>query len=372
MKKKTILTLLMFVCALFAAVTVNFVLSSGVIGKYPDAEYLTAEEAAVRPVYSQLSAREKAIYTSLYRGVKEEKETIPLPFETKGSEYSKIYRIFEKQEGEFFFLDSVYYTAKKVREAKIAYKNEFDTGFRRNELNNAVKKALKGGSDIRGDYYIATYLSNYIINNCKYVIGDDDGYASTAYGCLVEGKANCEGYSKAFNLLASGMGLESQLITGTTDTGENHAWNQVKIGVEWYNLDVTWEDTDVAGEVRKEYFLRPDKVFARSHIADGELFEPQKCSNDNWNAYKSSGHHADTLEQATKIVKDALSSGNNTIDIEFSDLDTYDKFKYIMSSEDRLFPIIQESGAEFNGAVVVKFRENEAELCMTVIIDSEE
>ena len=45
------------------------------------------------------------------------------------------------------------------------------------------------------------------------------------------------------------MGLESQLITGITDKGENHAWNQVKVDGDWYNSDVTWADTDDGDEV---------------------------------------------------------------------------------------------------------------------------
>ena len=372
MKKKVILTLLVFACSLLVVVALNYGLSAGVMHNYPDAEYLTSEEASVRPAYGQLSAKEQALYTALYRGIEEEKEIIPLPFEVKGNEYSKVFRILEKQEGEFFYLDSVYYTAKKVREAKMAYKAALDTKLRRGELESAVQKAVNGGSEIRGGYYIATYISNYIINRCKYVIGDDGGYASTAYGCLVEGEANCEGYSKAFNLLASKMGLESQVITGTTDRGENHAWNQVKIGVEWYNIDVTWEDTDISGEIRSEYFLRPDKVFYRSHNADEELFKPFECTSDNWNVYKSSGHHASNLEQAVQIVKNALSSGNNTIDVELSDLDTYDKFKYLMSSEERILPIMEETGVSTDGTIVIRFKENIDELCITVIIDREE
>ncbi len=372
MKKKVILTLFAFACFLFIAVALNYGLTSGVMRNYPDAEYLTSEEAAVRPVYDQLSIKEQALYTALYRGIDEEMEIIPLPFEVKGDDYSKVFRILEKQEGEFFFLDSVYYTAKKVREAKMAYKAELDTELRRGELNNAVQKAVNGGSDIRGGYYIATYISNYIINHCRYVIGDDGGFASTAYGCLVEGKANCEGYSKAFNLLAAKMGLESQVITGTTDKGENHAWNQVKIGVEWYNIDVTWEDTDVAGEIRSEYFLRPDKVFYRSHTADDDLFKPYECTRDDWNVYKSGGHHADNLEQALEIVKNALSSGNNTIDVELSDLDTYEKFRYIMSTEERVLPLMEEAGVSVDGTFIIRFKENIDELCITVIIDREE
>ena len=365
------LLLLLFALTSFAAVAAKYLIDTGLLRGYPGADYLTPQEAALRPVYDGLDIKEKAVYSALYRGISKKEDIIPLPFEVKGSEYSKVYRILEKQEGEFFYLDSVYYTAKKVRDAKMAYKDSYDIDLKIGEFNSAVEKAVKGGSGIYGGYYIATYISNYIINNCRYVVGENDKYASTAYGCLVEGKANCEGYAKAFDVLAAKMGLESELITGVTDKGENHAWNQVKIGLDWYNIDVTWEDTDVEGEVRREYFLRPDKEFSRTHKPDDELFKPHVCLKDDWSFFKVSGRFAETLEQAENIVKDSLRSGNNTIDIEFSDLDTYEKFKYIMTTEDRVRSIIQESGAVFEGMISVKFRENIDEKCLTVIIEEE-
>ncbi len=371
MKKKLVVLLLVFSLTLFAAVGMKYVIDTGFLRGYPDAEYLTAEEASARPVYNKLTVRERAIYSALYRGIKEKKETIPLPFEVKGGEYSKVYRILEKQEGEFFYLDSVYYTAKKIREARIAYKKELDTELRVNSFDSAVKKAVAGGSGTYGSYYIAAYISNYIINNCKYVIGEDDMYASTAYGCLVEGKANCEGYAKAFDVLAAKMGLESQLITGVTDKGENHAWNQVKIGLDWYNIDVTWEDTDVAGDVRREYFLRPDSVFLRSHTPDEELFEPEKCVKDEWSFFKVTGSFADSIEQAEDIIKSNIRAGSRSIDIEFDSLDLYEKFVYVMNNEERVRSIIQDSGVSFDGILSIKLRENMEERCLTVIIEEE-
>ena len=317
------LLLLLFALTSFAAVAAKYLIDTGLLRGYPGADYLTPQEAALRPVYDGLDIKEKAVYSALYRGISKKEDIIPLPFEVKGSEYSKVYRILEKQEGEFFYLDSVYYTAKKVRDAKMAYKDSYDIDLKIGEFNSAVEKAVKGGSGIYGGYYIATYISNYIINNCRYVVG------------------------------------------------ENHAWNQVKIGLDWYNIDVTWEDTDVEGEVRREYFLRPDKEFSRTHKPDDELFKPHVCLKDDWSFFKVSGRFAETLEQAENIVKDSLRSGNNTIDIEFSDLDTYEKFKYIMTTEDRVRSIIQESGAVFEGMISVKFRENIDEKCLTVIIEEE-
>ena len=367
MVNKTTTVTIIASCAILAGAAVMYVLDSDLTTKIPDdAEYLTYAESSVRPIYSQLDMKEKAVYSSLFRGIEQEQETIALPIDVKGEEYAKVYRILEKQEGGFFYLDSVYYVGKRVRDAKIAYREKGDNSLKRKQLEEVVQDVVDGARELRGDYYLVSYISNYIINNCKYTDDIGEAYSSTAYGCLVEGKANCEGYAKAFNLLASQIGLRSVLITGTTDTDENHAWNQVCIGVDWYNIDVTWSDTDIYGEVRREYFLRPDSDFLDSHNPDNELFEPYICTKDDWNYYKRNGLYAATVAEAESIVKRELGAGRNTIEIKFTSYDIYDKFRTIMSDEKRVLSIIESSGSSLSGSVSVSFKENHDEKRLTL------
>lgn len=78
-----------------------------------------------------------------------------------------------------------------------------------------------------------------------------------AYGALFEGKAVCDGYTKAFMELANVCGIETKYVLGNT-MGANsysfngiigivaqHAWNLVKLDDgEWYHVDVTFADSD--------------------------------------------------------------------------------------------------------------------------------
>lgn len=71
------------------------------------------------------------------------------------------------------------------------------------------------------------------------VVGVLDGNSST--------DVVCEGYAKTFQLLATYAGLESIYAVGMSGTGLNmggHAWNLVKINGSWYNIDLTWDDTN--------------------------------------------------------------------------------------------------------------------------------
>ena len=61
-------------------------------------------------------------------------------------------------------------------------------------------------------------------------------------GALLDGKAVCDGITKAFMLLARMEGIECIRVTGKNAYNVGHAWNKVKIENTWYNIDVTGDD----------------------------------------------------------------------------------------------------------------------------------
>ncbi len=58
-------------------------------------------------------------------------------------------------------------------------------------------------------------------------------------GAIVDGQCVCNGYAMAFTYFANAVGLDTVAVTG-----QNHAWNIVKLFGDWYNIDVTWMDQD--------------------------------------------------------------------------------------------------------------------------------
>lgn len=93
------------------------------------------------------------------------------------------------------------------------------------------------------DYDKVKYTHDYLIENCTYNI-DRDG----PYNCIFNGQSNCNGYALAFSLIMRECGIDCRYITGT-----DHAWNAVKLGAFWYNIDVTWDDT--GNGISYDYFL---------------------------------------------------------------------------------------------------------------------
>lgn len=365
--KKIFFGILALMCAVVSAVGVNFIIRSGIFDKYPEPEYLSDDEKSARPVYEQLSEKEKSVYTAVYRGINDCKKEIDLPYEISGNTYSKIYCCLEKQEGELFFIDSTYYTANKVKKAKIIYKEDKK---RIKDMQRELTVAAEDGiCDARlavNEYDTVMRIHDYIIRKCRYIEENDSGYCATAYGCLVQNEANCEGYAKAFNLLASEMGLESILVTGTTDSGENHAWNQVKVDGSWYNIDVTWDDTDVEGDARRMYFLCSDDFFGKTHFPDLEYVNTYECGDYSGNFYIKNGLYAESEQAADEILRREIASGKTKAEIRFENDELYDLFikKYI--SDQEIFGILYANGWGIDERMTVSVQENKKENCITV------
>lgn len=365
MTKKILLVFMIAVSIGCIILGVSFMKNSDVFEPYPEEVFLNISDSSARPVYELLNKKEQAVYSALYNGISEKNKSVPLPYDITGETYSKIYCILEKQEGRFFYIDSTYYTAQKIRNAKIVFReDDGEIDQKINQLESAVESIIDGAPD--GDYEKALYIHDKIAEICTYNIGDDYQYSATAYGCLVGGQANCEGYAKSFNYLAVRLGMKCILVTGKTDKGENHAWNQIMIDGDWYNIDVTWDDMDSADSIRRVYFLCGDETFSRTHIADNIYFTPFPCVSDSNNYYVKNGFFARNNSEADEIIRRELNSGNHVIELKFSDNQAYNEFKSEYIDGQKMFDVILDSGYIGNGQIALTLRETEEEYCITM------
>ena len=94
------------------------------------------------------------------------------------------------------------------------------------------------------DYDKAKTLHDRLIDTTTYVSGAND---QNAYGALVDGKAVCNGYVRAYQHLLQKAGIPAWYVQGnsvnpSTGSSESHVWNLVKLDGQWYYTDVTWDD----------------------------------------------------------------------------------------------------------------------------------
>ena len=123
-------------------------------------------------------------------------------------------------------------------------------------------------------------LHDLLVRSCVYDLPTAEAVSAvdgasvpfTAYGALVNGKAVCAGYSRAFVLLCQAAGLDAIYIA---DTEMNHGWNAVRLEGVTYFIDCTFDDPvpDQGEYVSHEYFLRPTAAFETTHTWDKEFYE---------------------------------------------------------------------------------------------------
>lgn len=157
-----------------------------------------------------------------------------------------------------------------------------------NDLNQQVqhkaREIVADAAIYRTDYEKLRYINNYLVDNCDYLaaaVKDPDRYpkAFTAYGCLVEGQAVCEGYANSVQLLCEMMNIPCLKVTGTAYGGD-HIWNAVYLNDKWWMLDVTFNDPigKQDNSDRWSYFLLDLDTFRQkgTHNYDRTAYEISK------------------------------------------------------------------------------------------------
>lgn len=190
-----------------------------------------------------------------------------------------------------------------------------------------IKKIIKKGMS---DYEKVKAINNYMIQNVSY---DSENYKKntipaasyTALGAMEKKIAVCAGYAKMFSILAVCADLEATYVTGDTPYGY-HAWNQVKVDGKWYNIDVTWNDSDC--ETNKnghyycgcyQYFLLSNEDFNKKHTPFIKV--NATGSSRDFEAYKQgcpydgAAQYYKTQADFDKLVKEMIAANKTSIRI---------------------------------------------------------
>lgn len=134
-----------------------------------------------------------------------------------------------------------------------------------------LKQALDSAKNCTRDVDKEKAVHDWIVLNTRYDIENYENNtipesSYSADGVFTYGVAVCDGYQKAFMLCMRILGIECYTVTGT-GKGGSHAWNVIKIGGEWYQIDLTWDDPvpDTPGRVYYDYFNVTDAIMKRDH-----------------------------------------------------------------------------------------------------------
>ncbi len=214
-----------------------------------------------RHCYFELNESEQKLYSVVMQSIYTQPERIEVP-ELGDGDLTKVFKAISHDNPDLFNLGlncSVYTEGLKTyfeTDYIIPYE---DYTVKLQEVRNIASVIVDGASMYTSNYEKEKYVHDYIINHCSYAEPEESLMANTMYGCLVEGRASCEGYSRAFQYLMSALNIENRLVTGeSADDGVNyinHMWNFVVLDGSGYFVDLTWDDPRAEGNVlRHTYF----------------------------------------------------------------------------------------------------------------------
>ena len=134
-----------------------------------------------------------------------------------------------------------------------------------------------------------------------------------AIGALLNGKADCDGYSEAFYLLCNLANIPARFQHGDTykktdNSDATHMWNLVCVYDTWMMVDVTWDDSDKAvGNFYLYYNIGSERA-AETHIWDASVLAvpwSAKTSNTLRPAEVVEGY-ANSMIAAEKYIRETL------------------------------------------------------------------
>ena len=150
--------------------------------------------------------------------------------------------------------------------------------------NTAREIVARAQAETNDTLSLEKYLHDEIARRTTYYTNNISGLErkDTAVGALLDGIADCDGYSDAFYLLGNLAGFTVRLVHGTTDsaTSENpyHMWNEIHLNGEWFAVDVTWDDYEDPDYAISPYYIYLNvggDLLSRTHTWDNaSLLDP--------------------------------------------------------------------------------------------------
>ncbi len=86
---------------------------------------------------------------------------------------------------------------------------------------------------------------------------------------LLYGKCVCRGFAGIVRDVFNSVNIDCIVISGESNEA-GHAWNQIKLDGEWYNIDVTWDRDNIIQNGKSYWLLKDDESFENGYLIKNE------------------------------------------------------------------------------------------------------
>ena len=202
-------------------------------------------------------------------------------------------------------------------------------------MDDYLKPMLDKASKLSTDIDKVKFVHDWLIYNVndgskKSNSGSTNLYYHKVYAAVVEKQGVCESYANAFTYCMQKLGIQCTMLAGTTWSGGAHCWNLVKVGGDWYECDVYWDDVITKSETDYTYtcFMQStaslkayDTYNGKSRtrysdcnvlpIAKGTKYSPDNYRYSNGSNFKDLAKVVITQRTNTSTVRGYTASAND-------------------------------------------------------------
>lgn len=339
---------------------------SGTLAKTNN-DYYSESGDFVSPVYASLSEEEKAVYDKIKAAVSNFRDTVSFDPPISRDTARKIYKLVYSQERSFFWLSNLFYAPENeisLLRLHYLYERE-DADTKRAELDIAASTVIGELPENASDFDKIVYFHDKIAASCTF--SDTAEHVNSAYGVLVTGFGQCEGYAAAMSALCDKAGIPNYTAFGETAEGVSHAWNKVLLNDNWYNVDCTWDDPIISRNdpdfVRHDYLLVKDsEIEGKTHFSDELCKGLTSCESGELNYFKGKGilfdSAADAAEALTAQIKSAGLAGKREAEIRLSSESAYFAAMARLFDSGELKDIIEDINGNYGTHIRSAYKHN--------------
>lgn len=163
----------------------------------------------------------------------------------------------------------------------------------RSQLDRKITSIMKVVKSGMSDVEKVLVLHDYLARTVTYTDSSSVPYRISEEGAILKKKANCTGYSLAYVALLEKAGIEAKCVSSESMA---HMWNLVKIGGQWYHVDVVWDapfselnHKNMYGYVCHDNFLLSNSAMKKTgHKGFSASASSKKYDNKYWRWVDSS------------------------------------------------------------------------------------
>ena len=302
---------------------IDILLNNKTISPFDEEEYLQSRKGR-----QSLQSDQVKLYDSMYFAANRYIATVQPPRAMDIEDVDRVFNYLLADCGDLWWLKSYSYVENEDGLVGYLYLNFNETEDIVRKENQVLWEKVNALADqlrqLPDDYSKSVQLNDYICNTTTYDKTLQKEHIYDVYGVFCRGEAVCAGYAHAVCLVLDVLQIDNYYVRGSFD-GESHAWTIAQLDGDYYQLDITWNDSNYAAEedgVEVDqypmylYLNLTTEQMLRDHAIPSDVINPELpiCTATKNNYYVREGLMLQTPAQIAKAAVENIQQGLYYVD----------------------------------------------------------